>query len=401
MKQAIHFGAGNIGRGFIGALFSESGYHVSFVDVAEQVIDGLNEQGQYRVNMAQETEESVLVENVSGINNMKDEEAVIAKIMEATYLTTAIGPNILPRIASLIAKGIEARVKGNLATGPDLVPASDLDVASDMSADSEKLYIIACENQIGATDILKGHILSHLSDEAKADLAGKVYFFNSAVDRIVPIQEGHSLDVLVEPYYEWVVETTEDLPEVSGMTIVDDLAPFIERKLFTVNTGHAVIAYYGYLAGKTTIDETLADPEIEREVRETLKETGAYLVKQYGLDEKAHLAYIDKNIERFKNAYLNDGVTRVGRAPIRKLGPEDRLVRPAVQAQKAGLAYSHLAKAIAAALLFDYAEDEEAVKIQDMIAQGGPERVLTEVSGLEADSELAKEVVRQYEALKK
>ncbi|MGM0899488.1 MAG: mannitol-1-phosphate 5-dehydrogenase [Bacillota bacterium] len=401
MKQAIHFGAGNIGRGFIGALFSESGYHVSFVDVAEQVIDQLNEQGQYRVNLAQESEESVLVENVSGINNMKDEAAVIAKIQQATYLTTAIGPNILPRIAPLIAQGIEARVNGSLTAGADLVPASDLDVATDMSAGSEKLYIIACENQIGATDILKGHILSHLSDEAKANLAGKVYFFNSAVDRIVPIQEGHSLDVLVEPYYEWVVETTEDIPDVSGMTIVEDLAPFIERKLFTVNTGHAVIAYYGYLAGKTTIDETLADPEIEREVRETLKETGAYLVKQYGLDEQEHLAYIDKNIARFKNAYLNDGVTRVGRAPIRKLGPEDRLVRPAVQAHKAGLPYSHLAKAIAAAMLFDYAEDEEAVKIQEMIAQGGPERVLTEVSGLEADSELAKEVVRQYEALKK
>ena len=401
MKQAIHFGAGNIGRGFIGALFSESGYHVSFVDVAETIIDGLNAQGKYRVKLAQEKDESILVENVSGINNMKDEEAVIAKIQQATYLTTAIGPNILPRIAPLIARGIEARVTGNFATGADLEPMSELDVASDMSAGSEKLYIIACENQIGATDILKGHIMSHLSDEAKADLAGKVYFFNSAVDRIVPIQEGGSLDVLVEPYYEWVVETTEDLPEVSGMTIVDDLAPFIERKLFTVNTGHAVIAYHGYLAGKPTIDKTLADPEIEREVRETLKETGAYLVKQYGLDEKAHLAYIDKNIERFKNAYLNDGVTRVGRAPIRKLGPEDRLVRPALQAQKAGLSYSHLAKGIAAAMLFDYAEDEEAVKIQDMIAQGGPELVLKEVSGLEADSELAQEVVRQYRAMKK
>ncbi|ANU20029.1 mannitol-1-phosphate 5-dehydrogenase [Planococcus plakortidis] len=401
MKQAIHFGAGNIGRGFIGALFSESGYHVSFVDVAETIIDGLNAQGKYRVKLAQEKDESILVENVSGINNMKDEEAVIAKIQQATYLTTAIGPNILPRIAPLIARGIEARVTGNFATGADLEPMSELDVASDMSAGSEKLYIIACENQIGATDILKGHIMSHLSDEAKADLAGKVYFFNSAVDRIVPIQEGGSLDVLVEPYYEWVVETTEDLPEVSGMTIVDDLAPFIERKLFTVNTGHAVIAYHGYLAGKPTIDKTLADPEIEREVRETLKETGAYLVKQYGLDEKTHLAYIDKNIARFKNAYLNDGVTRVGRAPIRKLGPEDRLVRPAVQAQKAGLSYSHLAKAIAAAMLFDYAEDEEAVKIQELIAQSGPELVLKEVSGLEADSELAQEVVRQYRAMKK
>ncbi len=400
MKQAIHFGAGNIGRGFIGALFSESGYHVSFVDVAENIINQLNEQGQYRVNLAQETEESALVENVSGINNMKDEEAVIAKIQQATYLTTAIGPNILPRIAPLIAKGIEARVKGNFGTGPDLVPSSSLDTASDMSAGSERLYIIACENQIGATDILKGHILSHLSDEAKAELAGKVYFFNSAVDRIVPIQEGESLDVLVEPYYEWVVETTEDIPQVTGMTIVEDLAPFIERKLFTVNTGHAVIAYLGYRAGKTTIDETLADPAIEQQVRETLKETGAYLVKQYGLDEQEHLSYIDKNIKRFKNSYLNDGVTRVGRAPIRKLGPEDRLVRPAVQAQKAGLPYAHLAQAIASALLFDFAEDEEAVKIQDMIAQGGPEQVLTEVSGLDADSELAQEVVRQYGAMK-
>ena len=377
MKQAIHFGAGNIGRGFIGALFSQSGYHVSFVDVADNIINQLNEQGQYRVKLAQETDESTLVENVSGINNMTDEDAVIAKIQEAVYLTTAIGPNILPRIAPLIARGIEARVNGS----------------------SEKLYIIACENQIGATDILKGHILSHLSDEAKAQLADEVYFFNSAVDRIVPLQEGHSLDVLVEPYFEWVVETDLDIPHVEGMTTVKDLAPFIERKLFTVNTGHATIAYFGYLAGKPTIDKTLADPEIEREVRETLKETGAYLVKQYGLDEQEQLAYIDKNIERFKNAYLNDGVTRVGRAPIRKLGPEDRLVRPAVQAHKAGLAYSHLAKAIAAALLFDNPEDEEVVKIQDMIKRGGPESVLKEVCGLDADSDIAREVVRQYELL--
>ena len=378
LKQAIHFGAGNIGRGFIGALFSQSGYQVAFVDVAEQIINKLNEEKKYNVRLAQPKEESITIEHVEGINNMADEAGVIEKIQTATYLTTAIGPNILPRIAPLIARGIKAR----------------------LAATAENLYVIACENQIGATDILKEHILENLDDETKENMDGKVHFFNSAVDRIVPIQDGSSLDVLVEPYFEWVVETEKEIPQVKGMTIVENLAPFIERKLFTVNTGHAVIAYLGYLAGKSTIDEALADSKIEDQVRETLKETGAYLIKEYGLDEEDHLAYINKNIERFKNALLNDGVSRVGRAPIRKLGPEDRLIRPAVQAQKAGLPYSYLAKAIAAALLFDNPEDEEAVKIQGMIREDGLAAVLKIVSGLDEGSEITKEVVRQYDILK-
>ncbi|SDH35249.1 mannitol-1-phosphate 5-dehydrogenase [Planococcus glaciei] len=378
LKQAVHFGAGNIGRGFIGALFSKSDYHVTFVDVADQIIDKLNEEKTYQVNLAQAEPESITIEHVSGVNNMKDEAGVIEAIGQATYLTTAIGPNILPRIAPLIAKAITERLQTT----------------------DEKLYVIACENQIGATDILKKHIFDNLEEETKNKLDGNVFFFNSAVDRIVPIQDSSSLDVLVEPYYEWVVETSETIPPVEGMTIVEDLAPFIERKLFTVNTGHAVIAYLGYLAGKQTIDQTLADSKIEDQVRETLKETGAYLVKEYGLDEDEHLAYINKNIERFKNAYLNDGVTRVGRAPIRKLGPDDRLVRPATQAQKAGLPYTYLAKAIAAALAFDNPEDEDAVKIQAVIQGNGPAFVLNEISGLDADSEITQEVVRQYEVLK-
>ncbi|TWT06306.1 mannitol-1-phosphate 5-dehydrogenase [Planococcus sp. CPCC 101016] len=377
MKQTIHFGAGNIGRGFIGALFSESGYHVKFVDVAEQVINKLNEEKTYQVKLAQPEEETITIENVSGINNRTHENEVIDAIQQATYLTTAIGPNILPRIAPLIARGLAKRV----------------------TATDEKLYVIACENQIGATDILKQHILDNLDENTKSQLEGKIYFFNSAVDRIVPIQDQSSLDVLVEPYFEWVVETTEDIPPVTGMKMVEDLAPFIERKLFTVNTGHAVIAYLGYLAGKSTIDETLGDEEIVDQVRETLKETGAYLVKEYGLDEEEHLTYINKNIERFKNAYLNDGVTRVGRAPIRKLGPEDRLIRPATQAQKAGLPYTNLAKAIAAALSFDFPEDEEAMEIQEMIRKGGPAAVLKTVSNLPEDSDITVEVIRQYEAL--
>lgn len=380
MKQVVHFGAGNIGRGFIGALFSQSGYHVTFVDIADQVIDQLNEKKQYQVNLATDQQESMTITNVSGLNNMKQENEVVDAIKDATYLTTAIGPTILPRIAPLIAKGLVEWVKTS----------------------NEKLYIIACENQISATDLLKGYILENLDEDTKSKLEGRVYFCNSAVDRIVPIQNNKgSLDVLVEPYYEWVVETTEELPPVEGMKIVADLAPFIERKLFTVNTGHAVIAYLGYLGNKSTIDQTLADVAIENQVKATLGETGAYLIKQYSLNPEEHQQYIDKIIHRFKNAYLNDAVTRVGRSPIRKLGPNDRLVRPATEAAKAGLSYTNLAKAIASALLFDYKEDEEAVKLQQMINEKGVKHALQEVSALDENNDIAKEVLRHYEEMKK
>lgn len=378
MKQAVHFGAGNIGRGFIGALFSQSGYHVTFVDIADEIINQLNEEKQYQVLLAADEQESMTIENVSGLNNLKQENEVIEAIKQADFLTTAIGPNILPRIAPLIAKGLAARAEAGI---------------------NEQLYVIACENQISATDLLKGYIMEHL--DSNVNLTG-VSFLNSAVDRIVPIQNNHgSLDVLVEPYHEWVVETKEDIPHIEGMKIVPELAPFIERKLFTVNTGHAVIAYFGYLGGKETIDQTLADEEIYKQVQATLGETGAYLIHRYDLNPDEHQKYIDKIIGRFQNARLNDGVTRVGRSPIRKLGPEDRLVRPALQAQKAGLSYTNLAKAIAAALLFDNREDEEAVKLQEMIQDNGVLLVLKEVCGLEESGELAKEVLKQYEALKK
>jgi mannitol-1-phosphate 5-dehydrogenase len=376
MNEVVHFGAGNIGRGFIGALFAETGYHVTFVDIAEPIIDALNEKKSYVVRTAAENQETITIHNVSGINSKKNPEEVIDAIGKAVYVTTAIGPKVLPFIAPLIAKGIAERLK-----------TSD-----------QKLYVIACENQINATDLLKKEILKALDKSVISQLDGKVYFLNSAVDRIVPLQHNEELlDVLVEDYHEWIVESDQQLPEVKGMQIVPDLAPYIERKLFTVNTGHATTAYLGYQAGKEKIHEALRDPEIYQDVKATIEETGAYLIKQYGFKPEVHEQYIEKILHRFQNPKLNDDVTRVGRSPLRKLGPEDRLVKPAREAEKLGLSFTHLAKVIAAALRFDVTEDAEAVKLQQQLKEKGVLAVLKNVSGLDADDPITQEAVHQYE----
>ncbi len=379
MKKVVHFGAGNIGRGFIGALFSQAGYHVTFVDIADVIINQLNKDGEYKVITAEDVPQVSEITHVSGLNNMKQEEEVIKAIGEATYITTAIGPNILPHIAPLIAKGLKTRIENT----------------------DEKVYVIACENQISATDLLKGYIQKGLSQDEIAKMTDKVYYFNSAVDRIVPIQDNkNSLDVLVEPYFEWIVETTLDIPEVEGMTKVTDLAPFIERKLFTVNTGHAVTAYFGYLADKETIDQTLNDSTIYEKVKSTIEETGSYLIERYRLNEAEHQKYIEKILGRFQNKHLHDDVTRVGRSPLRKLGPNDRLIKPMVEAQKLGLSYQNLASAAAACLLFDVKDDPESVELQKMIQDQGVTYVLKDICKLDETNEIAQVIIEKYEEFK-
>ncbi|WP_100487070.1 mannitol-1-phosphate 5-dehydrogenase [Sporolactobacillus pectinivorans] len=379
MKTVIHFGAGNIGRGFIGGLFAESGYHVTFVDIADPIINALNEKSAYRVRTASEPQQIFEIHNVSGINNKEHPDEVVEAIKDATFITTAIGPKVLSFIAPLIAQGLSERLK-----------ISD-----------EKVYVIACENQINATDLLKNDILEYLDQETVRKLTGRVYFLNSAVDRIVPLQHNEELlDVLVEDYHEWIVESSTPIPEVKGMQTVSDLAPYIERKLFTVNTGHAVTAYLGYLAGKKKIHEVLHDPDIYQDVKGAIKETGAYLIKRYGFEPSVHEKYVEKILHRFQNPMLNDDVTRVGRSPLRKLGPQDRLIKPSVEAEKFGLSFNYLAKAIAACLRFDVKTDSEAVELQQKLRESGVTGVLLDVCGLEKDDPITLAVAGQFEQVK-
>ncbi len=381
--KAVHFGAGNIGRGFIGLLLSQADYHVSFVDVNDQVIDAINEKQQYNVLLADESEEKIPVSNISGINSMKDPEAVIEAIVEADIITTAVGASILPIIADLLAKGLTKRLE--TANAP--------------------VNVIACENMIGGSALLKDEVMKKVTPEVANQLLTRVGFPNAAVDRIVPNQSHEDiLTVSVEPYSEWVVDQSMmvgDLAEVDGMTRVPSLDPFIERKLFTVNTGHAVTAYFGYHYGYGTIKETLEDEEVLALVKGALKESGKVITSKFDFSEAEHAKYIEKILGRFLNPYLSDEVTRVARGPLRKLGENDRLVRPArMYYELVNEEPTHLAKAIAAALLYDFTEDDEAVKLQAMIEAEGYEKTLETVSNLQASDDLTASVLVQVEALK-
>lgn len=369
MKKAVHFGAGNIGRGFIGLLLSKAGYHVTFVDVAAPLVDDINNLGKYNVQIFGK-EDKIQVENVSAINSEKNLDALLDAIVDADIVTTAIGPNILKFIAPNIAKGLTKRIATN----------------------KTPLNIIACENMVGGSTVLKNFVYENLSDDVKDEVKKLIGFPDAAVDRIVPAQKNEEkLLVKVEEYAEWDVDSTGvvgELPEIKGMTLVPNLNAYIERKLFTVNTGHASIAYLAYQKGFKDISTAMKDEEIVNQARDVWSETSALLIEKYKFSPAVHRKYVETAEKRFANPYLSDEVTRVARGPKRKLSPQDRLISPASQLIERGINPETLAKVAAAALKFDFDGDLEAVEIQNFIKENGMDEAITHFTGAEKNSKL-------------
>ncbi|WP_291424262.1 mannitol-1-phosphate 5-dehydrogenase [Deinococcus sp.] len=379
MPTAIQLGAGNIGRGFIGALLVQSGYKLIFADVNEKVIDALREEGEYTIHIMDLDKREEKVSGVTGI--LSNGPDIVPAIASADLVTTAVGPNVLKIIASTLAQGIEARAKAN---------AGDLN-------------IIACENMVGASSFLKEQVYTHLSDEGKKYADQHVGFPNSSVDRIVPPFTGENqLDVGVEAFHEWIVEAPAfkgPVPKIGGMKLTDNLVAYVQRKLFTLNSGHAITAYLGNRKGHQTVEDSINDPEIQGYVLAAMRQSGAALVKLYGFDEAEHEKYIQKIAKRFQNPHIRDEVLRVGREPLRKLGAKDRIIGPAQMAADLGLPYDALLRGAAAALHYDNPEDPQSAQMQGLIKGKGIEAAVTETTGLPAKNPMHGQIVEAYKVL--
>lgn len=354
--KALHFGAGNIGRGFVGVLLHEAGYELVFADVADALISSINEQESYVVHEVGEGARDHEVTGFSGVNSASDPDGLREQILSADLLTTAVGPRVLQIIAPAIAEGLRARAEAGV---------------------EGRVAVMACENAINATDGLAEAVRAIYPEADRVAI-----FANTAVDRIVPDQApGQGLGVTVETYHEWAVESAPfggDVPEIPGVTWVEDLGPYITRKLFTVNTGHAATAYFGRRAGITKISDVLEDPNARSQVEAVLAETKELLVAKFAFAPEVQQAYVDKIITRFMNPHLPDTVERVGRAPMRKISRSERFVGPAAELAERGLGADALLSAIGAALDFDVPEDPESAELQARLAAARGDRAATD-----------------------
>ena len=378
MKQAVMYGGGNIGRGFIGALLSQSGYRVTFIDVAEPVIKALQEKEKYPVRIVStEGYEDVWVENVTAANGNLPE--AVDAIANCDIMATAVGARILKFIVPNIVAGLRKRWETN--KGP--------------------LNIIICENLNDANKILEGMLKEQLTEEECKKFDETVGLVEASIGRMVPVQteemkDGEPMRVCVEKYGFLPVDKAAfkgEIPEIKNMVPYEPFDYYIKRKLYVHNMGHATCAYLGDLLGLEYIYQSIAVPEVRVLVQNAMLESAQTLHKHYGADLAALQAHITDLLYRFTNAALKDTCQRVGGDPARKLSPADRLIGSSLLAIEEGITPAYIAVGAAAGLCRYLNENggEQSVDVA--------KTVLLEVSKLEEAHPLHKLILHYYKML--
>jgi mannitol-1-phosphate 5-dehydrogenase len=385
------FGAGNIGRSFIGQLFSRAGYRVVFVDVNASLVEELNRRRSYLVEIKGPQPETIHVENVSAIHG-NEHDRVAEAVAGADLLATAVGPGALPHLYPVLAAGLLRR-RGT--SGPPL-------------------DIILCENLRHAAALVADGLRPHLpADFSLSDYLGLV---ETSIGKMVPImpEEARAKDLLLlyaEAYNTLLVDARafrNPIPNVPGLDPKQNMAAYVDRKSFVHNLGHAASAYLGHLRDPEAVYvwQVLAHAPLRRVVKQAMWESGRALMLRYPgeFTERDQEEHIEDLLTRFANQALGDTIFRVGRDLPRKLSREDRLVGALLMDAQQGVDVPATTLAVAAGLLFRATDEHGQLFAADAqfardLAVHGPDWILTHHCGLTATSPVEAQIredVRQY-----
>ncbi len=344
-KKIVIFGAGKIGRSFIGQLFGCGGYKVVYVDIDPVVVNLLNEKGCYRIVIKGDKENELIVPNVQAISALEPDKVAEA-VSTAGILAVSVGKNALAKIAPIIAKGLMTRYSND----PEL-----------------PLDIILAENMRSAGDYMKGLLEKLLPPDYPVEkLVGLV---ETSIGKMVPILtiadlEKDPLLVFAEPYNTLIVDGKgfkSQIPQIQGISAKNNIKAWVDRKAFIHNLGHATAAYFGnHLHPQAVyLYEVLDDQTVFDFTREVMLQSAETLQAAYPDDFTLPdlIAHIDDLLHRFRNRALKDTVFRVGQDLQRKLGADDRFMGAVHLAIQHGKLYGKILEAMSFGFFFD-AKDE-------------------------------------------
>ena len=382
--RCVIFGAGKIARGFIGHLLYLSDIPFTFVEKADALADLINERGQYTVNILGAPEQNCVVKGAKALKFDQKEE-IAAAIAEADCVFNAVGGKNLGDIVPYLAAGIEQKAKRG-----------------------GKINFVTCENWKKPADILRDGIAALISEEARPYFEQNVgiteaVIMRSAIESDAELLKKDPLIVNVQNFWELPVDASRlagDLPPIKGLKLIHEFTGFLERKFYTYNAANGTVSYLGGLLGYEKIADAAHDEWILKILDGVYSETARALSAKHNFPLEEQLAFTLTSKRKLQDYTIVDFIERNARDPLRKLGPDDRLVGSARLVESFGIVPENLATAIAAAIHYVSPGDEFAVELGRLRRECGVDYILENVCKLDPKGALATLVKEKIELLK-
>jgi mannitol-1-phosphate 5-dehydrogenase len=392
MKKLVLFGAGKIGRSFIGQLFATSGYEVVFVDISDSIISELNRLNEYKVVIKSSQPDTVInVSNVRGILGTEVEK-VAKELSDCDIAAISVGQKGLPQAITTLAKGLVLRQK---------------------KSGMKPLDIILAENMHNADKYVRDILTGILGKDYQMEkLVGLI---ETSIGKMVPImpQEEQELDrllVYAEPYNTLILDKKafkNPIPEVKGLAPKDNMKAWVDRKSHIHNFGHAAAAYSGYITDTSAqyLADILKINTVKKFTRSAMLQSADVLMKKYpGEFTLSDLTdHIDDLLFRFENRALGDTIFRVGCDLKRKLHRDDRILSPLIDGIQT---QSHVDKIVQVFLygLSFRAKDEQGsmfpgdLEFDRLFHKNGLAYVLSDLCGLNktTDKQIIRSIISAY-----
>lgn len=382
--KCVILGAGKIARGFIGHLLYLSDIPFIFVEKFDGLVDLLNERGQYTVNILGNSEKNCVVKGVKAIS-FADTEKVAEAIADADAVFTSVGGKNLGDLVPLLVKGIERKAEkgGNL-------------------------NVVTCENWKLPATILKNGVEEAISEEAKEYFHTHVgiteaVIMRSAIESSPELLKQDPLIVNVQDFWELPVDASRivgSLPDIKGLKLIESFTGFLERKFYTYNAANGTTSYLGALLGYEKIADAAHDERILKILDGVYQETAQALSKKHHFPLEEQLAFTLTSKRKLQDYTIVDFIERNARDPLRKLGPDDRLVGSARLVLEYGIKPDNLCIAIAAAIYYKSENDEFARELVRIRTEEGIDAVLENVCKLEPNGELGMLIKEKIALLK-
>lgn len=349
MSKVIIIGAGKTGRGFLARLLRDN--EIIFIDKDAALIGALNE------------------ENTVDITFFGDKKPPLSIGFSAAYTWESVTPAAFEDADVILVS----------VGGPNLA-----DVGTQLKKYiTAKAKIIVCENASSPAKKLGEAIGIDGLKIAESTV------FCTTIER-----EKGKLAINSEwyPYLQFDGDVFgEDAPALEGLRAVSNFGGFLDRKLFTYNSASCIIAYLGALKGYTVYGDAANDEEILALLDRNYEIINECICREYGYEEQDQKEFALLSRDKFTDRTLIDTIARNAREPQRKITPAERIVSPMLLQQKYGKDSSILEKTLAAALLYTPAEE---TAWNQMLVEQGYEGILTNLCGLDPNSDLYARVLR-------